>query len=254
MKYFSAGNGTDGMLVLPGSLGGCETMAVLLSQAAPDRRILVPEYPQANTVEDYLSLIDRIVKKENIRNLVVYGASFGGLIAQCWLRRHPEQVTHLILSGAGFPEPSRARTNRRLMRILPFIPERLIQFLLKIVLRLMLRNASNQREVWGIEYGKLISRISRADVTSRYRIAIDFDENYRFTDSDFSQWTGKILILEGSADRVAGKKIRQGLRNLYPQARIHTFPDAGHSAMLTHTKEWLKIISDFVSSNSSAVT
>lgn len=235
------------MLVLPGSLGGCEAMAVLLAQAVPDRRILVPEYPPANTVQDYLRGIDQIVQKEDVKNLVVYGASFGGLIAQCWVRRHPEQVTHLILSGAGFPEPSRARTNRRLLHVLPFIPERSVRLFLRVLLRLMLRNVlSDQRALWRREYGQLISRISRADLVSRYRIAIDFDENYHFTDSDLNVWPGKMLILEGSADRIAGKKIRNGLRNLYPQARLYTFPEAGHSAMLTHTKEWLTVLSDFI--------
>lgn len=254
MKYFSAGDGTDGMLLLAGSLGSCETMATLLAQAVPGRRILVPEYPAVNTVEECLCGIDQILQKEKVRNLAVYGASFGGLIAQCWVRRRPDMVTHLILSGAGFPEPSRARTNQRFVRLLPIIPERLIQVLLKIALHFMVRDTSVQGKVWRKEYGKLIARIRRPDVESRYRIAIDFDQNYRFMDSDLSQWPGKILILEGSADRVAGKKIREGLRRLYPQAKIHTFEEAGHSAMLTHTNEWLKIISEFVTVNQTAAT
>lgn len=254
MKYFSAGNGTDGMLVLPGSLGSCELMATLLAQAFPGRRILVPEYPRANTVEECLCSIDQILQKEEVRNLAVYGASFGGLIAQCWVRRRPDLVTHLILSGAGFPKPSRARANQRLVRILPMIPERLIQALLNISLHFMLRKASSQGKVWRKEYDKLISRVRRPDIESRYRIAIDFDQNYRFTDSDLHQWPGKTLILEGSADKVAGKKIREGLRKLYPQAKIHTFNQAGHSVMLTHTNEWLKIISEFVTVNQAAET
>jgi pimeloyl-ACP methyl ester carboxylesterase len=245
-KYFSAGAGTSGMLMLPGSLGGCERMAVLLAQAAPARRILVPEYPIANTVEDCLNALDQIMQNEEVSNLVLMGNSFGGLLAQCWLRRHPEKVTHLILSGSGIPEPARARANHRKLRVVSFVPDRILRFLLRIALQMMLRNVSRDREIWKREYSELISKMTHKDLISRYRIAIDFDEHYALQPSDLNQWQGQILILEGSADRIAGKKIREGLRSLYPQAQIHIFQGAGHSAILTHTEEWLNVVSQFI--------
>lgn len=237
------------MLVLPGSLGSFDAMAQFLSRKFPDKKIIVPEYFVADSVEEYLDGIDTIIGQEGVKASILYGASFGGLLAQCWIRRHPEQVSHLILSGAAFPDPSRVRKNRKALRILPLIPERLLRFALRILLRMMLRNATEQKEMWMTEYSDLISGIRKSDVASRYRVAIDFDQNYRFTDSDLKGWTGKILILEGSADRIAGEKIREGLRKLYPGARIHIFPDAGHSAMLTHPEAWAKIISEFMNTD-----
>jgi pimeloyl-ACP methyl ester carboxylesterase len=251
MKYYSAGNGLDGMLVLPGSLGSSQAMAHFFSQSFPEKKIIIPEYFIADTVEKYLDGIDDILRWGGVRTPVVYGASFGGLLAQCWVRRHPEQVTHLILSGAAFPDPSRVKKNRKVLRILPVLPESLIRFALRILLQLMLRTSTDQQKMWKSEYVHLISEMTMKDIASRYQVAIDFDQNYHFAASDLADWPGKILILEGSEDRIAGEKIREGLRNLYPGAQIHTFQDAGHSVMLTHPEAWAKVVSEFMKTNAS---
>ncbi len=245
-RYRITGSNEKALLVLPGSLGGGDAITVLMAQSLPGRKIIVPEYSAVATVSECIDGMDEILRAERIERTAVYGGSFGGLLAQCFVRRHPERVTHLILSGSGFPEPTRAKGNRRLLAILPFLRMSLMRVLLRMVLWKLLRKVTVDRNQWKIEFHQLMSKLTRDDLASRYKIAIDFDENYRFTPHDLVDWAGKILILEGSADRVANERIRAELRSLYPQPAVHTFSGAGHSMFLTHTQEWRKVVSAFL--------
>jgi len=245
-RYRIAGANQKAVLVLPGSLGGGDAITDLMTQTIPERKIVVPEYSPVATVSECIEGVDEILRREQIETTAVYGCSFGGLLAQCFARTHPDHVTHLILSGTGFPEQKRAKGNRRLLALLPFLRMRLMRFLLRMVLWKLLRKVTVDKNQWKNEFHHLMSKLTRDDLASRYKIAIDFDENYRFTPADLSGWPGKILILEGSADRIANERIRAELRSLYPQAAVHTFSEAGHSMFLTHTQEWGKIVSAFL--------
>ena len=246
--YFVVGNGTQGLLVLSGSLGGGREIACLAARFAANRRIIVPEYSPVATMKNCLDGIHRMWQAEGLEKGAVYGGSFGGLLAQCWVRYYPSLVSHMALSGAACPDPSRASANRRLLRVLPVIPLGLIRRLLRLALRRMLAKSVKNRETWMQEYMGLVEKLSKEDLASRYQIAIDFDENFRFASSDLPDWPGKILILEGDVDRIAGKRVRNELRALYPQATVHTFQGAGHSAIFTHTEEWLSVMKEFLGS------
>jgi pimeloyl-ACP methyl ester carboxylesterase len=245
-NYFAAGNGSEGFLILPGSLGVGEEIVRLMEQVAPDKRLVAPQYAPVATVIECLDAIDGILESEAIASVVVYCGSFGGLIAQCWLRRHPHRVTHFILSGSGPPEPARAIGNKRLLRYLRFFPMSLLRAMMRIAVRRMLRQTKEDREIWHSEFFRLIERLNSSDLASRYQIAIDFDQNYRFTPSDLQDVPVKILLLEGSRDRVATAKIRESMRKLYPQAKVHTFDEAGHALLFTHTEEWMDVLRDFL--------
>ncbi len=245
-RYRVTGSKEKALLALPGSLGGGDAITDLMAQMLPDRQIIVPEYSAVSTVSECVDGIDEILRAEQIEKMAVYGGSFGGLIAQCFVRRHPERVTHLILAGSGFPEPKRVEKNRRLLQLLPYLHMGLMRLLLRVVLWKLLRQVTGDQNHWKTEFHQLMRKLTKEDLASRYNIAIDFDENYRFTPADLADWPGKILILEGSADRIANEQIRAGLRALYPQATVHTFAGAGHSMLLTHTQEWQKIVLPFL--------
>ena len=242
-RYHCSGNGPHALLCLSGSLGASEGTASLISELLPGARIVMPEYTPVETMAEVLAGLDHIVKEEGLQSVTVYGGSFGGLIAQCWARLHPERVTHLILSGTAPPDPSRVSGNQKALRRLPCVPMVAIRFLLRMTLRILLRKAKLPR--WKEEYLQLISRLTKDDLASRYQIAMDLDSNYKYTSLDLPPCM-RILILEGDRDRVAHTAVRDQLRALYPHAQTHVFRGAGHSAMMTHTKEWSDAVMEFL--------
>ncbi len=52
--------------------------------------------------------IAAILEAEGVQKVHVVGPSFGGWVAQCFVRRFPEKVATLILSDTGLPRKGRA--------------------------------------------------------------------------------------------------------------------------------------------------
>jgi pimeloyl-ACP methyl ester carboxylesterase len=245
--YHVAGEAADSLLVFAGSLGGSSGLTGVLASAFAGRRVIVPEYAAVGSIRECMMGIQRILAEEGVERTAVYGGSFGGMLVQCFVRKNPESVTALILSGSGYPEPSRAKSNRRILSMLRWLPIGAARVLLRVSLAGMLRTVRQNRDLWKREYERLIGQLDIKALASRYQIAIDFDENYRFHPEDLRSWDGRILLLEGDQDRIAGKKIREGMKLLYPQAALHTFRGAGHASMLTHSEEWAKVLEEFLS-------
>jgi pimeloyl-ACP methyl ester carboxylesterase len=108
----------------------------------------------------------------------------------------------------------------------------------------MLRSVSNP--VWKQEYSQLVAKLSEADIVSRYQVALDLDRSYRFHPGELPD-SIKVLIMVGEKDRIANATARVRLREIYPNAEYYVFHAAGHSAMMTHTTEWLKVVAAFLS-------
>lgn len=58
--------------------------------------------------------------------------------------------------------------------------------------------------------------------------------------------SGKILILESERDEAYRPANRARTRAVYLQARVHTIHNATHSAVATHTEEYIRTIREFL--------
>ena len=65
-------------------------------------RIVYPAYPRVSSIEELASGLRTILDAEKIKQVAILGASFGGAVAQVFVRRYPERISHLILSGSVF--------------------------------------------------------------------------------------------------------------------------------------------------------
>ena len=74
----------------------------------------------------------------------------------------------------------------------------------------------------------------------------DFFQNYRFSASDLSKWSGKILIIESDDDTAVGEESSDRLRKVYPQAEHYLFHEAGHMPVLSRKKEYYSVIKKFL--------
>jgi pimeloyl-ACP methyl ester carboxylesterase len=181
-RYHLVGEGNQCLVVLSGSLGATNRIAGFLAEQLTDYRLIVPEYAAVGTIRECLDALDLILDREKIERFALLGSSFGGVIAQVFARRHPDRVTNLILAGTSPPDMDRVRSHQRALKLLPWIPVSLIRALLKILLHGMLRRVKNR--VWLQEYSRLISSLSKKDISSRYRVAMDLDRSYRFDPQD----------------------------------------------------------------------
>jgi pimeloyl-ACP methyl ester carboxylesterase len=242
--YRTARTGEQTIFVLPGALGSGNLFTQHIAELLPSVRVVTPEYLPANSVAEFLDAFDAIVKAENVQTPIVYGGSFGGLLAQCWARRNPQGMSALILSGAVAPDANRISKYRRMLKILPFLPMPLVRMLMKFAAIKMTKTLPRKKELWRRELQNLGSKIQREDLASRYNTAMDYDQNFEFMPDDLSAIP--ILLLEGSEDRVAKKEDRDRMRAMYPHAEVATVEGAGHSLLLTHPQHWQDAVTKFI--------
>jgi maspardin len=190
----------------------------------------------------------RILDAERIDRVQVLGSSYGGMVAQCLVRQYPDRVGTLILCHTGVPRPDRAAKNQRFITIVRMLPMSLLRTMLRLSMRKSLEGASTQRAFWQAYSNEMLDQITKADLISRYQVAVGFDVSCSFAPDDLKGWPGRILILEGDNDPVAESWARDALRALYPQARVHTFHGSGHVASIAKLDEYVAMIRGFLGS------
>jgi pimeloyl-ACP methyl ester carboxylesterase len=193
-SYRVAGTGSEGVLLLPGAIGSGEVYFPLLGHLADELRLVAIDYPVVSSLDEMLSGIAAILDEEGIARVALVGSSFGGMVAQAFLARFPGRTTRVVLAATGPPDPERAARNEKWLARARHIPMPLFRFLMKLLVRKMMKRVERDRELW-IRF---------------YSAAIEFDRQVRAP----VDRPGEMLLLEGSEDAVATKKSRDGLKLL----------------------------------------
>ena len=210
------------------------------------RRVIYSAYPRVSSIEELADGLAVILDVESIRQVDVLGASFGGAVAQIFVRRHPGRTRRLILSNTGVPMPSLALPVSITYRIASVLPWRLTTKLLHKSLLKTLACSDADRQFWNSYLEELFSaRLPRADLLSNMLNQRDYHRRFHFTPEDLEDWHGRVLVAESDTD-VIGPRRRQALRETYPSAKVHTFHNAGHAPMFTRFEEYLSMVGDFV--------
>jgi pimeloyl-ACP methyl ester carboxylesterase len=246
-EYIACGQGDRALLILPGLFGVGEMSFEHILAFEDVYRVIVPSYPPAITcVPELIGGIVGILDAERIDRAQVLGSSYGGMVAQCLVRQYPDRVGTLILSHTGVPRPDRAAKSQRFVTILRLLPMSLMRTMLSLSTRRSLADTPEQRAFWQTYSNEVIDQITKADLISRYCVAVDFDVSCAFAPDDLKGWPGRILILEGDNDPIAESGEREALRALYRQARVHTFHGSGHMASIAKLDEYVAVIEGFL--------
>ncbi len=246
-SYLAGGASGPGLLILPGAIGLGEMSFQHMLRLEESYCVVAPDYPEGIGLAALVDGLAGLLDAEGIERAHVLGGSYGGMVAQCVVRRYPERVRSLILSHTGAPRPERAAGNRRFLLILRLLPMPVLRWLLRQVTRRSLRDAPDAAVFWNVYSDEMVLRLSKANLLDRYRMAVEFDETARWSPGDLSGWPGRILILEGDNDPIAEERSRAELHALYPDAQVHTFHGSGHVASIARPDEYLAVVRAFLS-------
>jgi len=245
-KYRICGAGTRALLAPPGGELVNDMAFDLVAALAPRFRIVYPAYPIAGTLDDLADGIAAILDVEKIPHTSVLGASFGGAVAQCMIRRHPEKIDRLILSNTGVPLAYLVRGRKIANAVLSSIPWPVLRGILsKSVLKLL--NAPPDELPFWRDYTKYLfaAHLTKADVMANLRIQLDYHVRYRFKPDDLAAWPGKVFVIESDND-IFNAERRKALRDTYPQAPVYTFHGAGHAPAFSRAAEYLEVLGRFL--------
>jgi pimeloyl-ACP methyl ester carboxylesterase len=253
-KYTSCGQGKETLLLLTGGSGIGEAMALVFASLENEYQIISPLYPTITTIEQLADGIVRILESEGIHKVNILGQSFGGILAQVIVHKYPEKVIKLILSHTTTTSPpvDQARvlewkkTIEKKLKIFTYVPISLFRLLLRSrISRLMSMMNTEEKGFWKAYFHEMVSRMTKEEQFSLSKCMLDFS-NYAFSKNDLANWPGKILILESDNDPSFPPSERRALKELYPQAPVHTFHGTGHLTIIVEREEFLSVVRRFL--------
>ena len=97
-EYISCGRGEQTLLLLPGGLSVGKSTFLLIMAFEKEYRIIAPSYALSLTMTGLCDGIAHILETETVNRANVLGGSYGGLVAQYFVRKYPDKARSLILS------------------------------------------------------------------------------------------------------------------------------------------------------------
>src|SRR6267143_6826859 len=88
-EYISCGQGEQTLLLLPGALSVGESTFPLITAFEDEYRIIAPSDALSLTVTGLCRGLAQILESEALNQAHVFGGSYGGLVAQYFVRQHP---------------------------------------------------------------------------------------------------------------------------------------------------------------------
>lgn len=246
-SYYDIGDDDHVILWLVGGLRMGDAAFRSIPIMADAFRIILPSYPSVQSMAGLTAGLREILKQENIKSCSILAGSFGGMIAQVFVRHYPKAVNKLILSTTTAPNPALKDRYQQQLEMISSAPEELVREGAKTQMFSMINPPKHEANFWKAYLDELYShRLGKADLINTYHCLIDYMTRYEFSADDLEDWHGDILILESDNDNVFGTSERQTVNDLYPQAHSHTFIGAGHSPASTQRDVYFDIVRKFL--------
>jgi pimeloyl-ACP methyl ester carboxylesterase len=182
----------------------------------------------------------------------VFGGSYGGLLAQYFVRQHPAKARSLILSHTFILTSKYAKALWLAGKLIPAFPKALFAPILKLRLNKMLLStlhAANhpESEFWRAYLNEAVaSDLLKEVFIHQNKSLLDLARQPQFSPDDLKGWPGRVLIFESLDDPAISARDRALLRSTYPKAQVHTFRDAGHASSILKREEVFSIIRNFL--------
>jgi pimeloyl-ACP methyl ester carboxylesterase len=179
------------VLWLTGALGLGEFAFGYASALGPDFRLFLPDYPPLRTLDEMADGLAGVLDAERVHAAHVVGGSFGGMLAQYLVRRHPDRVRSLVLSHTTGPHRSYSRA--ALVRVVSWLlPEGPYRALFGRRLRPAFHNAD---PFWIRYFESCVAALAKRELVSRVLLASHFLQ-LRYSPDDLDSWPGRLLILD----------------------------------------------------------
>lgn len=244
-QYISCGKGEEPLLLLPGGVRLAETWFKLITALENEYKIISPSYPALPTMAEHTKGINTICASEGVDKVHVLGTSFGGWVAQCFVRQYPDTAKTVVLSNTSGPGAI-STTLIRIGGIMTLLtPEWLLQKTFQRNFANLFSIPDQEREFWKAYLKELSLKTTKNDVIMQQKCGSDFN-THTFTKDDLLDWPGNLLIIESDNDPAFSPQVREALKALYPQAQIHTFHNAGHTPGYTNPEEYISVVRKFL--------
>jgi pimeloyl-ACP methyl ester carboxylesterase len=198
----------------------------------------------AYLVEDYVKDIEGLAAQVGLKNIVIWGNSTGGRVAQVFAGMHPELVAGVISEDVGPERPREiadSGTNRMRQE-----DERGWASEDELLAQLKSSNARTNPAVLEayVKFGSKRRPDGRVIWKRDPKIANGFvpTELWRFV----RQIKSPIIYVLGGRSTIVPAATQQELKQALPQVQIVTLPGLGHYPSEENTKDFLEVVDKFL--------
>lgn len=222
----------------------------LIDRLSRDHLVIIPDLrgygssrdlPGPYTVAQHGRDLDYIVSSLGLTDLHVFGFSMGGLVAQHFAHKHLGRVKSLTLSNT-FAFKALTGLEKLQKMLAPSVVGQLGAGGLGKVVHPWLAEMVGKLDPQNYRWYLSMMRLNRDDVLLR-----SMHDIFRF---DSRPWLETIdvpaLIMAAAQDLIVPPAHAYQLAGLLPQARLKMFDQAGHSALHTHTEEYVRHLRQFL--------
>jgi pimeloyl-ACP methyl ester carboxylesterase len=246
-EYLDSGQGDAAVLLLVGGLRVADAAYRNIPELNAAFRVIAPAYPALNDIDVVADGLAAVLDDAGLDRVHVLAGSFGGMIAQVFVRRHPQRVARLVLSTTTTPDPAAADRYRQALGFVQALPDDQWPLVARTQMFEIIAPPEEQHAFYRAYLDELYTqRLSKADLLSTYHCLIDFNANRTFTPDDLKDWSGSVLVLESDDDATFDEAARARVHALYPNARTHTFHGAGHSPGTTQRELYFKVVREYL--------
>jgi pimeloyl-ACP methyl ester carboxylesterase len=234
------------LLLLSGALSIPDISWLTIAHFAQAYRVIAPAYPAVKTMDELVNGIGAILQREGIQQAHVLGGSYGGFVAQVFVRRYPGSTRSLVLSHTFPPDPANLETIQKMARWVPLLPEGVLRWLMGKRLGALLPAKTLETSLFHAMFEELLYlRLTKADLLSTVYRTVDY-YTQEYTPQDLVGWPGKVLLVMSDDDPGTPEPVRDAMCALYPTAKLHLFHGTGHSTSVLKEQEYQEAIDQFL--------
>lgn len=244
--YLITAAGEDPLVLLSGVMAVPDISWLTIAHFAQTHRVIAPAYPAVKTMGALVDGIAGILQREGIGPAHVLGGSYGGFVAQVFVRRHPGLARSLLLSHTTPPDPANGKAIQKVMRWLPLLPQGVLRRLMGKRLGSLLPARTAETALLHAMYAELLyHHLTKADILNALWRTVDYCAQ-QYSPQDLAGWPGKVLLVLADDDPATPEPVRAALSALYPGARLHLFHGTGHATSVIKEKEYQAVIAGFL--------
>jgi len=236
-KYIEQGEG-EVMLLLHGLFGALSNWKDVLDHFSKRYKVIIPLIPifEMNilklSVDGLADFIYDFVEYKNLTKINLLGNSLGGHIGLVFIKKHPELVNSLVLTGssglyesafgASYPKKGDRDYIRERVKLTFYDPK------------------STTEELVTEVYETLQDRMKVLRLLTMAKSAIR--HNMR---KDLPNFTQQTCLVWGLQDTITPPNVAEEFKELLPHSELHFLDHCGHAAMMEMPHAFNMIVDDF---------
>jgi pimeloyl-ACP methyl ester carboxylesterase len=173
----------------------------------------------------------------------------GAAVAHALVRRHPDRIDKLVMSGFGLYNPRSARLGKLYFALFDLLPYSFVRnFYAKRIERLVEGTDPDEQAFMTAYFHDLLDvQHDKSSLIGQFKILVDLMRNPdTYAVFEPVERPDRVLILQAQDDRGFKPDEQAALRETYPGAQVHLLASGGHWAWMTRREEFETAVDNFL--------